>query len=597
MDSSGGTATALRRLYRSFPAHYRRRLLVVLLVMVCGAVAEVMSLGAVLPFLALMADPARAADYPLLVDFFALFGWEEPENILPPVAVLFVVLAIVAAAIRIILTRITTSFVSSLGHVLATEVYRRILYQPYSYHVNKNSSESVAAVQVVHSMTQGLLFPAMQAIIAAAIGICLIALLAVVDPVMVPAAFAVFGTIYFFVGRATRRMLNRGSETLASTYKERVKAVQEGIGGIRDIVIDDAQLVFVDRFEKPDAAYSNARATAAFVGEYPRYAIEAVGMSLIAVLALYLSTRSGGLDAALPLLGALALGAQKLFPLMQRIYGAQTAIRSNYHLLLDVLELLELPVDTKQASDNKEPLAFDSTLRFENVAFRYGEEGPLVLDAIDFEIDKGTRLGIIGTTGSGKSTLMDLLMGLLRPSEGAVCVDGVDIDENKLSSWRSLIAHVPQAIFLSDAALSDNIAFGVAESEVDMQRVTEAAKKAKLHDFVETLAKGYETEVGERGIRLSGGQRQRVGIARALYKGASVLVFDEATSALDSATESAVMEAILSLDSDLTLVIVAHRLATVSGCDQILRIEGGEIVASGSYEEVVLDKPASDAPT
>ena len=587
MAPTEGIASSLRRLYGSLPRLHRRRLAVVLGVMVAGALAEVVAIGAVLPFLAFISSPHPATTYPRVAEFFHWIGWSDTDHLLVPITIFFATAAITAGAVRILLSWTSARFVYYLGHYLAAEVYRKVLYQPYSYHVARNSSETVAAIQNVYRVTQSVLVSLMQALTGTAIGLCIAATLFAVDPIVSLGAFGGFGVIYFFVGRLTRKRLDGNSKVVAATQQSRIQAIQEGLGGIRELLLDGTQPVSHARFDDLDRAYSSAQVTTAFIGEAPRFIVEAAAMVLIAFLALFMSTRPGGLAAALPFLGALALGSQRLLPLIQLLHLARTRLRANWHILHEVLDLLELPVPDTSSADRAERLPFSRSVRLEAVSFRYLPDGPNVLSALDLTITKGMRLGIIGKTGGGKSTLMDLLMGLLVPTAGHILVDGVELEPRTLPRWQAIVAHVPQMIFLADATVAENIAFGIPPANIDMDRVRRSARKAQLDEFIQGLPEGYATKVGERGVRLSGGQRQRVGIARALYKDARVLVFDEATSALDAATEAAVMDSINGLGRDLTLIIVAHRLSTVNACDQIVRLDGGQIAEVGDYKTVV----------
>jgi ATP-binding cassette subfamily B protein len=288
----------------------------------------------------------------------------------------------------------------------------------------------------------------------------------------------------------------------------------------------------------------------------------------------------------LPVLGALALGAQRLLPVLQQGYAAWATIAGSHVGLAYTIDLLRQPLPREMLVP-VEALQFRHEVHLQDVWFRYSSGAPWVLSNVDLTVPKGTRVGFVGTTGSGKSTLLDVLMGLLPPSQGQLLVDGLLVEGSRVRAWQRAIAHVPQHIFLADNTLAENIAFGVPKSEIDMGRVRRAARQAQIAEFIEARAEGYDAVVGERGIRLSGGQRQRIGIARALYKNASVLIFDEATSALDSATEQSVMDAIDGLDRDLTVLLIAHRLTTVRRCDVVVQLENGRVVSQGTYDELL----------
>jgi ATP-binding cassette subfamily B protein len=315
-------------------------------------------------------------------------------------------------------------------------------------------------------------------------------------------------------------------------------------------------------------------------------------MVLIAALAYVLSREDGGIDLALPVLGVFALGAQRLLPALQQIYSSWTSIAVSRSSLSDTLSLLDQPIPDELTELAPKPLAILNSVSFDSVCFRYSTDGPWILKDLCLSIPKGSRIGFVGSTGSGKSTTLDIFMGLLKPTEGQIMIDGRPLLHSNTRAWQRSIAHVPQSIYLSDATMAENIAFGVPPSSIDLDRVALAARHAQISDFIENCQKGYWAHVGERGMRLSGGQRQRIGIARALYKEASVLVFDEATSALDSATERTVMEAIEGLSSKLTILIIAHRLSTVEGCDSIVELGNGKVIAQGSYSELIKCSPS-----
>jgi len=390
----------------------------------------------------------------------------------------------------------------------------------------------------------------------------------------------------------SRRRLQRNSQRIAYEETQVIKALQEGLGGIRDVLLDGTQPVYCDIYRQADHPLRRAQGNNIFIAQGPRFAVESLGMVLIAALAYGLSRQAGGIATVLPVLGALALGAQRLLPALQQSYAAWANITGYSASLADTIDLLEqpLPVDVLQPAPALLP--FQDSIRFAAVRFRYSSDGPWVLDGLNLTIPKGARVGLVGRTGSGKSTTLDLLIGLLMPTEGELLVDGQPISGNRVRAWQRTIAHVPQSIYLADTTLAENIAFGVPRDAIDLDRVRQAARQAQIADFIENQPEGYNAFVGERGIRLSGGQRQRIGIARALYKQASVLVFDEATSALDNATEQSVMDAIEGLNRDLTILLIAHRLTTVRRCDTIVELEHGLVLAQYTYEQLLACRPS-----
>ena len=571
----------------------RRQFYLVLALMIAGAFAELATIGAVLPFLSLLADPHRVQQVPLLAAFFRDVGATSAHGRLVAATGLFIILAIVSAAVRLQLTWTSQDFVFRLGHELAVDIQRRLLLQPYAFHLTQNTSSLVAALEKVGVLVFNVLQQVMQAAIAIFISLFIIAALIAVDPFTAIAAAAVFSLVYLLVSAFTRHRLALNSAVIGVAYDERVKIVQESLGGIRDVIIDNSQAVYLEAFRRIDARLNTAKANTAFIGAAPRFVIESLGMVLIAVLAIAISAREGGFAGALPILGALALGAQRLLPLLQQIYVGWSLAAGNTSVLTQTLELLRLPAH-EELTDAAPvvPLPLNDRIRIEDVSFAYASRRAPALSHVSFDIPHGSRVALIGRTGSGKSTLADLLMGLIESSEGRISVDGVALTPANRRNWQRSIAHVPQAIFLADASIARNIAFGIAEDAIDLARVTEAAKKAQLDEFIEALPEGYDTHVGERGVRLSGGQRQRLGIARAIYKQAPVLVLDEATSALDDATEAAVMHALDRLGEEgRTIILIAHRMSTVSRADLVVRLEGGRVTELGSYAEVVGGTP------
>jgi len=553
-----------------------------------SAIAEVVSLGSVLPFLGILTAPEKVYNHDLIGPVIRILDVSSPEQLILPITVSFIVVVVVAALIRVLVLWVITRLTFSTGTDLSIEAYRRTLYQPYQIHVSRNSSEVISGItQKVNGAVFGVLLPFLTMINAFVLMLFILFALIAIDAMVAFIAIAGFGSAYMLIARFTRHRLRINSERIAHEQTQVIKALQEGLGGIRDVLLDGTQRAYTKIYGQADWPLKRALGSNVFVSGSPRFVMEALGMTLIAVLAYILSRQEGGLVTAMPVLGALALGAQRLLPSLQMSYSSWATISGNQVALRDAIELLEQPVSSELENDVSAPLVFTDAIRLESVQFRYVEDGPWILDGIDLTIPKGSRVGFVGSTGSGKSTMIDLLMGLLTPDEGLLKVDNQIVDIQHQRAWQRNIGHVPQAIYLADATLAENIAFGVSLSEIDMDRVQWAARLAQLDQFIEGRAYGYLEKVGERGIRLSGGQRQRIGIARALYKHSNVLVLDEATSALDNITEQAVMKSIEGLGDDLTVLIIAHRLTTVENCDMIVELVNGKVVAQGSYQQLL----------
>ena len=580
------TAT-LVALLRTMGGRRRRHLVFASLALAAGAVAELMTIGAVLPFLALVADPARAAELPGFSIFLALTGAGPGDDLVMRAAVLLIVATLAAAAMRVTILWITQGFVIGFSHDIGTAIFSRMLRQPYSYYVTRNPSELLASIEKVHILTFGTLLPLLNAISATLIASAIIALLLWIEPFTAAIAAVAVALLYLGVSIVTRPRLRANSQILAQTATARIQAIQEGLGGIRDILLGNSQHVFEENFRRLDLRYRRAHARNLFMNGAPRFLIEAAGVIVLVLLALTLSLRPGGIVAAIPVLGALALGAQRLLPLLQQAYVGWSAFAGNAGMVEDVIALIRAPILSVPAAGHQvRPTPFETDIVFDKVSLSYPDRTP-ALRGIELRIAKGERIGLVGTTGSGKSSLLDLLMALIEPSDGEIRIDGERLDDRMRPSWQAQIAHVPQSLYLADGSIASNIAFAEPEESIDPARVEEAARLAQLHEFIAALPEGYETKVGERGIRLSGGQRQRIGIARALYKQAGVLIFDEATGALDRKTEKAIMAEVAALGREITMIVVAHRTSALTLCDRIVRLEGGRIVDPASHEELV----------
>ena len=556
--------------------------------MMFASFAEAMSIGAVLPFLGVLTAPEKVFNHPFAKPFIQALSLSSSKELLFALTTAFALGTLISGAIRLILLWAQMRLGHAIGADFSMSMYRRTLYQPYAVQVSRNSSVIIAGITnkanvIVHQMMLPALAILSSSLMLFTISVALLA----IEPVVALAAFVGFGVIYAVVILLTKKRLLSDGQRISVEQNKVVKALQEGLGGIRDVLIDGTQSTYCDIYRSADLPLRHATANVQIISSSPRFIIEALGMVLIAALAFSMVGRPGGISHAIPVLGALALGAQRLLPVLQQVYSSWTSMLGAQASLSDALDLLDQPLPAHADVTSVEPLPFNEQITLNQLAFRYTPEAPWVLQGVDLKISKGSRIGFMGTTGSGKSTLLDIIMGLLHPVTGSFAVDGIPVTPQNHRAWQTHIAHVPQTIFLADATITENIAFGVLGDQIDHARVRLAAQKAQIAQDIESWAQQYNTVVGERGVRLSGGQRQRIGIARALYKRSDVIVLDEATSALDNATELAVMEAIENLGEEITVIIVAHRLTTLKNCSQVVDLCDGQIRRIGSYQNIV----------
>lgn len=571
----------------------RVQLLSVLALMLFVGVAEVASLGMVLPFLSIMLSPDSALrsmkfGVPLL-----RLAAQLQVSLPLLLSVLFCALVVLASVLRVAFLVISTRLAGAIGSDLSIEVYRRVLHQPYSVHVARNGSEIIGAIVGKVNTTTNVIYQYLVLVCSAFLILGLIAALIAIDARVAIISGACLGSGYLVVGKISRRLLRKNSQEIADQHVAQLKNLQEGLGGIRDVLLDGAQDIYCASFKGADSRLRKALAENTIISGGPRYLMEAIGMVLIVVLAYGMHAGTGGFVEALPVLGGLAVAAQRMLPALQQSFAAWAIIAGSHASVQDTIAMLEQPLPADLAQPRPAPLALADSIELDGVSFRYAQTGADAVQGVSLRIPRGARVGFMGETGCGKSTLVDLIMGLLVPTSGCIRVDGVPITGPLVRAWQSTIAHVPQSIFLADASVAENIAFGVEPHAIDLQRMKAAAQRARIADFIEGRSEGYAQVVGERGVRLSGGQRQRIGIARALYKQSALLVLDEATSALDSATEQAIMEAVKSLDDGLTILMIAHRLSTLKDCDIIFRLENGCLAAQGTYDEMVGSSPLS----
>lgn len=578
----------MKRLWRHINPRRRVQMSVLMGLMIFASFAEIFSIGAVLPFLGVLTSPAVIFNHPVAQPFIQALGLTSPSQLLLPLTVVFAIAVLLAGVMRLVMIWASTRLSFATGSDISISMYERTLYQPYAVHLSRNSSQVINGIAIkANNVIYNVVVPVLTLVSAAIMLLFILMAMLAVEPVIALAAFTGFGLIYACIILLTRKQMMVDSQRVARESTNVIKSLQEGLGGVRDVLIDGSQAAHCEVYRNADLPLRRAQGNTYFVSQFPRVGMEALGMLLIAGLAFVLAHEPGGVAKAIPVLGALALGAQRLLPVLQQAYAAWSNIQAGQVSLQDTLDLLDQPLPDYVDHPPARPQPFEHHIRLRDVSFRYQPDSPEVLAKVNLVIAKGSRVGFIGTTGSGKSTMLDIIMGLLQPSAGHLQIDDESITAANQRAWQAHIAHVPQAIFLSDSTIEENIAFGVPKAQIDHERVRVAAQRAQLADIIATWPKQYETVVGERGVRLSGGQRQRIGIARALYKQADVMIFDEATSALDNETEKAVMQSIANLGEEITVLIIAHRLTTLRNCTQIIELENGCIKRSGDYQEVV----------
>lgn len=592
MPISVNNLSILQVLYRFFfffSNARRSQIGFLFLLVIFSSFAEIFSIGLALPFLAILSAPNSVYQNHFLSHILAWLDISSSKELILILAFLFGIAALISGLLRLLMLWFSTRLAYSIGSDISSDIYKRSLYQPYNKHCMTNSSEILNAIINKTNAVTFVINMTFILITSFFILMSILGALLFLDPLITSSIFLIFISIYLTIIYFNKIQIESNSKNLAFYSSQVVKCVQEGLGGIRDVLIDGTQSTFCKIYENADFKTRSAQASNSFIGLSPRYLMESLAMFCLAFFIFIATQKDQELTQILPMLGVLAIAAQRLLPLFQQIYAGWIAIKSNENTLKDVLTLLNQPLKIN-LNNEITPLLFEKNIKFNKISFSFDSRKKPVLNNINLTIKKGSRVGIIGTSGAGKSTFLDTLMGLLDPVSGNLLIDGKVITSLRKRSWQAHIAHVPQAIFLSDATIEENIAFGISKELIDFKKLRECAKQAQIADIIESWPLKYQTYVGERGVRLSGGQRQRIGIARALYKNADVIILDEATSALDGKTEDNVMRAISNLNPNITLFIVAHRLSSLKYCSKIIELKNAKVKSIGSYNELIKHK-------
>ena len=564
----------------------RRQTFLILCLMIISAVTEVLSLGAIVPFVAVLFSPDTVFNIPYIASMASYFGIFSANQIILPLTLIFISLAIIAGGVRIFFLWASSRLAANIGSDFSVEAFKRTLYQPYSVHTNRNSSEVISTLIAKVTSATTVINLVLNTICSIIISVFIIIALTFIAPIISSTLFVIIGITYLIISRIVKSRIMQNSVYIDSGYDSSLKAIKEGLEGIRDVILGGVQSIYYEKYSKLDRRLRIALGDNLFLIGSPRFLIETFGMVVLVIIAYRSSLQPQGLEVIMPTLAALALGAQRLLPSIQRVYSGINGVRGHKDSLISVLNLLEQKYPANMQLEFSDLFEFKTSVQFDSVYFGYGKNNWSLKD-LKFDIKKGDIVAIVGKTGSGKSTLVDLLLGLLSPDKGKILVDGIPVTGQQLYSWQNSISHVPQNIYLADTTIAENIAFGVKKENIDLDRVKSVARCANIDIVVSGYPDGYETIVGENGIFFSGGQRQRLGIARALYKKSHMLILDEATSALDTVTEKLVLNSIKNFNTNITIIMITHRTSTVLGSNKVIELEEGQIKTFGSYNHVV----------
>lgn len=567
----------------------RKRGLWVLAMLVIMALLETAGIASLMPFLAVLGDQAVIERNQYLAFVYARFNFVSVDAFLIALASAAFVTIVVSAVFRIWAQYIVNRFVNMRRHSIGQRLLETYLRQPYEYFVNHRSGDLAKNIlSEVDVLVLNVFKPGFDAIAYGVVAVAIVGFLLFLDPMLATIVGTTLGLFYAFTYYAVKGLLGRIGEDRLVANHERFKAAGEAIGGIKEIKLLGCEYAYLSRFRPPSIRFARHQATNATMGQVPKYLVEAVGVGGVLALALVLLASDKGIGGVLPVLGVYVFAGYRLLPATQRIFSGisnirfgASAVENAYSDLHDRGNLAEISLPAQQQ------LQLQKIIELTDLTFTYANSRNPTLHNLSLRIPVGSSIGLVGGTGAGKTTLVDLLLGLLVPSEGGLFVDGVRITRDNIRSWQRTLGYVPQNIFLLDASIAENIAMGEPVDQIDYEAVERCGRIAQLDDFVmNDLPQRYATNVGERGVRLSGGQKQRIGIARALYRNPSVLVFDEATSALDNVTERAVMDAVSLLRGQKTIIMIAHRLSTVASCDKVVLLNKGEIKAQGTFAEL-----------
>lgn len=585
----------LKKVNALLTSRERRDIGLLLLLLLVTAAIEVVGVASVMPFVALLSKEDAIDTVPFLSSIYSALGFENRNYFLAALGATLFVLFVSSLALKAISALAILRFSSMRAHSLACRLLEKYLNRPYVFFLERNSSElSKTLLSEVAEVINGILIPVLRLSSGGIVALAMVVFLLSIQPLMTLAVFGVIGGGFAGAYALTRHYLLRTGNERVLSNKERFVSATESLNGIKELKLSGREATYLKRFSVASKRFSRLEAISRAIGDLPVYAVQAVAFGGVLGIVVYVNLAGESLQQLLPLLAMYGFAGYRLLPAVQLIFKGFTQLRF-YSAALDKVHadmtgFSEPPPahPSAAAHPSTHPPFSMGNLALSNVSYAFPNANRKAVNAVSLTIRAGDCVAFVGSTGAGKSTTVDLILGLLEPTDGTILLDGDPLQGARLTQWQRNIGYVPQSIYLSDASVSENIAFGVPREEIDMEAVIRAAKAAHIHDFITSqLAESYQTIIGERGIRLSGGQRQRLGIARALYHDPAVIVFDEATSALDNATEAAVMEAVNELTGSKTIIMIAHRLSTVERCDRIFLLSHGRLAAQGSYRELL----------
>lgn len=585
--------TVIKQLFALLTDKQLKQFYILQVLVVIMAFTELLGIASIAPFMALVGDISILETNGIFAQLYQMSGLNNPMDFLFYIGVFVLVMLTFSTVVSMFTTWRLSIFGARIGTEIADRLYTYYMQQSWQFHASGSSAQltkqvSTEAARISSQIVQPLMTMNAKIVLALFISISIV----IYDPVIAILGLFIFSLAYFLLYRLVRQKLESNGQELSEVSTQRFRLMNEGFGGIKDVLLLNRSHDFITRFHDSGKVFARAQGTNIAISQVPRYFIELIAFgAMISLVLVLIKVHSGNLGEVLPVLAVYALAAFKLLPALQQIYSSLSQIRGNTAAFEAIREDLEQSFDSQKTSNDtavSTSVDLKKGIKLSDITFSYPGKERAAVNGVTITIPVNSVIGLVGSSGSGKSTLIDLLLGLLTPQQGSIYVDNICITADNKRAWQDLLGFVPQSIFLSEGSVAENIAFGIPAKDISLEQVNKALNLANLTELVEQLPEGINTKVGERGVQLSGGQRQRIGIARALYHEAEVLVFDEATSALDGITEKTVMDAIHEFSGQKTIIMIAHRLKTVEKCDLIYFMEQGKIIDCGTYQELVV---------